>query len=47
MVLGHCKDTGSHDKEDALEVEMAKTKVPTKEFFLRFRKINVGVTDNG
>ena len=46
-MLGHCKGTGSHDKEDALEVEMAEAKVPTKELFLWFREINVGVTDNG
>ena len=35
-----------HDKEDALEAEMAETKVPTKKFFLRFSQIDVGVTDN-
>ena len=46
LVLGHCQDTGLHDKEDALEVEMAETKVPMKKFFLRFREIDIGVTDN-
>ena len=42
-MLGHCKDTGSQDEEDAPEVEMAETKVPTKELLLWFREINVGV----
>ena len=37
LMFQHGKDTGSHDKEDPFEVQMAEMKVPMKKLFLRFQ----------
>ena len=46
-MLGMSEDTRSHDKLKLPESQVTETVMPVKEFFLGFRKVDIGIAYNG